>query len=301
MQCMCVNLLLIVVVTTFGTTIAANSEEMRKAAVDNSAKILKDLYITLRNILSPKSPLSNGKVSNRFVLMSPGKVLSYLDYFPGLEYEESLLRKNNSAPETLVPPSVMEKWFDIADVMVGGDPFNGGTTGKSLANVYHTIVSQMDVLDIKKTSQAAQSRYNEAYNFLTAPVPDPSDLMNKTTRLSVYSHYQDQYSQRRLEMEDKIDEARRTRGYVDYELWFQRHYPALNNRVEAAYTEWLVFGQKEMVELYKAYVDTSSTGAEVEDAKMALRASGVQSLDRTRTIYPVSFEPGNWYKYLLPK
>ena len=54
--------------------------------VEKSAKILTDLYITLRNIIAPKSPLSEGITSNRFVLLSPGKVLNYWDYYPGQDY-----------------------------------------------------------------------------------------------------------------------------------------------------------------------------------------------------------------------
>ena len=102
-------------------------------------------------------------------------------------------------------------------------------------------------------------------------------------------------------MENQIEEKRRSVGYVDYELWFQRNYPSLQAKVESAYTRWLVFGDKETVELHITYMDTGSAGTELEQARMALRAAGVTSLDRTRTIYPVSFEPSNWYQYLLPE
>ena len=48
-------------------------------------------------------------------------------------------------------------------------------------------------------------------------------------------------------------------------------------------------------------MDVTSAGAALEEARISMRASGVTSLDRTRTIYPVSFEPSNWYEYLLAK
>ena len=278
-----------------------SSEQQRDKAVDNTAKILTGLYVTLRNIVFPKSPLTNDVTYNRFVLMSPGRVLNYWDYYPGEDYEDSLLRRNNSAPEALVPPAVMEKWFDISDVVVGADPFTGGVTAKSMARAYETIVSQMDVLGLKRKTSDAQVKYNVARSYLTTPIPDPDNLTMNTTRLSLYDRYQDEYADRKLDMEEKINEARRTRGSIEYELWFQRSYPSLNSKVEGAYMKWLAFGEKDLVELYKAYLDSGSSGAEVEDARMVLRASGVRSIDRTRTVYPVSFEPGNWYKYLLPK
>lgn len=291
----------VVVFLLVGANSQTSSADQRKKAADNSGKILTDLYITLRNIVFPKSPLSNGVTFNRFVLLSPGKVLNYWDYYPGPDYEESLLRRNNSAPETLIPPSVMEKWFDIADVMVGADPFTGGVTAKSMARVYEIILSQIKLLGLETKTSDAQTKYNVAKSYLTTPIFDPNNLTMNTTRLSLYDRYQNEYADKRLDMEDKINEARSNRGYLEYELWFQRNYPSLNSKVESSYMKWLTFGEKDLVELYKAYLDSGSSGAQVEEARMALRASGVTSLDRTRTMYPVSFEPGNWYKYLLPK
>ena len=278
-----------------------SAADQRKNAVDNSAKILGDLYITLRNLVFPKDPLSTGPAQNRFVMMSPGKVLNYWDYYPGRDYEESLLKLNMSAPEVPIPPSVMEKWFDIADVTVGADPFTGGVSGRSMALAYETILSQMQLLSLETKSSNARTKYNVAQAYLTQSIPDPDNMTVNITKLSLYERYQEQYADRKLDMEEQILNKRLSSLATEYQLWFQRNYPSLNAKVESAYMKWLSFGEKDLVELYKAYVDSTSSGAELEEARMALRASGVTSLDRTRTVYPVSFEPGNWYKYLLPK
>ena len=281
---------------------AQEGDDDHNKAVDKSRKILAGLYVTLRNIAFPGSPLTSGTpIANRFVLMSPGKVLNYWDYYPGQAYEQSLLHQNVSALDSVVPPSVMEKWFDIADVMVGADPLTGGVTGKSMAAAYETIISQMELLGLTSKSNDAEGRFVEGRDYLTAVVPDPDNPAMNSTRLTLYKRYQDLYTQSQLDMEQAIYETRSSRSALEYELWFQRNYPSLAMRVEGAYTQWLVFGEKEKVELYKAYMDVASSGSEIEKAKMALRMSGVSSLDRTRTVYPVSFEPGNWYKYLLPK
>ena len=278
-----------------------NSADLRRDSVKNSAKILTDLYVTLTNIAFPKSPLSSDVAHNRFILLSPGRVLNYWDYYPGGEFEESLVNRNNSEIETLVPPSVMEKWFDIADVTVGADPFTGEVTAKSFARTYETILAGMDVPGFAAKTSEAKARYNVAHTFLTSVIPDPEDVMQNVTRLALYERYKGQYSQSRLDMEEAIEQERTTRGSLSYQLWFQRNFPSLNSRVESAYTKWLTFGEKEVVELYKVYLDSGAGSGNLAGARMSLRASGVQSLDRTRTVYPVSFEPGNWYKYLLPK
>lgn len=282
-------------------TSAAKSDDDRKEAVKKSSDILADLYLLLRQIAFPQSPYTVGETThNRFVFMSPGKVLNYYDYYPGDEYAASFKAKNMTSPETLVPPAVMEKWFDVSDVVVGGD-LNSGPTGKQFSVIYDTILSQMSIKNFETLYTDAKAKYNEAKNYLTEPVQNPVNLTENTTRMFLYSYYQEEYAQRRLDMEEIINTARKSRSSLEYELWFQRNYKMLNAKVESAYTKWLVFGQRDLVELYKTYMDTSSAGAQLEDARIILRASGVTSLDRTRTVYPVSFEPSNWYEYLLPK
>ena len=261
-----------------------------------------DLYLKLRNVAFAKSPYStSGTTHNRFILMSPGTVLNYYDYYPGDAYTANLKAKNfQTARENLVPPSVMEKWFDISDVVVSGD-LDGGTTGKSLSVIYETILSQMSVKNFKKLYVDGEAKYNEANKYLTDPVQNPINRTENTTRMFLYSFYQEQYTQRRLKMEEAVYDARKKYSSLEYQLWFQRNYKLLNAKVESAYTKWHVFGKKDLVELYKTYVETTSTNTQLERARDILRSSGVKSLDRTRTIYPVSFEPSNWYEYLLPK
>ena len=99
-------------------------------------------------------------------------------------------------------------------------------------------------------------------------------------------------------MEDLIAEKRKTLGSLDYQHWFQRNYPSLHSEVEGVYTEWIVFGQKDLVELYKTSMDTESSGVNLGEARATLRSSGFSSTDRTQMIYPVAFEPSDFYKYI---
>jgi hypothetical protein len=63
----------------------ASSEEQ----VDRSGKMVHDLYATIRAIAFPKWPElvdTESNIDNRFVLMMPGKILNYFDYYPGSDY-----------------------------------------------------------------------------------------------------------------------------------------------------------------------------------------------------------------------
>ena len=200
----------------------------------------------------------------------------------------------------VVLPHVMEKWFDIADVIPSPNPLNGQDTGRSLATIYRSILTKMTIKNLKEQGEAVQSLYNQAIGFLNEVMPHPENLGTNTTRLAVYDEYKELYNDRRLEMEDQIELKRRNLQYLDYELWFQRNYPSLLAKVESAYIRWLIFGQKELCDIYITYLDTGASAKVLEEAKVVMRAAGVISLDRTRTIYPVSFEPSDWYKFLLP-
>ena len=208
--------------------------------------------------------------------------------------------KDKDRKFAVVPPHTMEKWFDLADVIPSANPLSGQDTGRSLATIYRGILTKTTIKNLKEQGEAVQSLYNQAIGFLNEVMPHPENLGTNTTRLALYHEYKELYNDRRLEMEDKIEEKRRNLQYLDYELWFQRHYPSLLAKVESAYVRWLIFGQKELCDIYITYLDTGASAKILEEARVVMRAAGVTSLDRTRTIYPVSFEPSDWYKFLLP-
>ena len=195
----------------------------------------------------------------------------------------------------------MEKWFDLVDTIPSPNPMNGQDTGKSLSTVYSSILHEIKVKGLESKTHSEKAVYNHSVTYLNELVQDPADPSQQVARLTLYERYRDLYNGRKLDMEDEIENKRLTVRALDYELWFQRHYPSLQAKVESAYTQWLIFGEKETVELEITNMDTGSSAQMLEEARMALRAAGVSSLDRTRTVYPVSFEPSDWYKYLLPE
>lgn len=204
--------------------------------------------------------------------------------------------------EAVVLPHIMEKWFDLADSMPSSNQLCGQDSGRSLSTEYASILHETTTTTIQQRGEQSLGAYNQALLYLKDElVADPENVSVNTTRLSLYDRYRDLYNDRKLEMEDLIAQKRNNLRSLEYELWFQRHYPSLESKVQSAYTRWLIFGEKEMCETYIAYLDSGTSAKTLEDARVALRSSGVASLDRTRTIYPISFEPSDWYKYLLPE
>ncbi len=272
------------------------------AAEKHSTDTLARLYTVIRNVaLPPTSAEETGdeKVTTRLLMLLPGKVLNYYDYFPGNTYEYALENPDYDGQQVVIPPRVMESMFSLADVIPGRYPLRGAETGESMAIIYESILNKLEVKGFIQKTQDEKERYLLAIDYLAEEIADPLNVEKNVTRFGLYRRSQDLYNERRLQMEETIAEKRSSLPAIEYELWFQRNYPTLNSQVEGAYTEWLIFGEKEIVELYKSHLDVESAGIDLEEARMALRASGVTSLDRTRTIYPVSFVPSNWYRYLI--
>lgn len=293
-------LLSVLILHEFGF-VEANAQQDVTNAADKAGRNLAKLYAVIRDIALPPvndSATGDEPISQRLVMLLPGKVLSYYDYFPGDEYEASLEDPLHDGRQVPIPPRVMDNMFQLADVIPGIDPLRGAGTGESMAIIYDNILNQIEVKDFTKKTETEKERYVTALEYLAEEVPDPLNVEENVTRFQLYRRSQDLYNQKRLEMEETIASKREELSGIEFEHWFQRNYPSLNSGVEGAYTEWLIFGQKEIVELYKSYLDVESPGIDLQEARMALRASGLASLDRTRTTYPVSFTPSNWYRYL---
>ena len=278
-------------------TAAVHGNAALNAAEEHSKETLAQLYTVIHNVALP-SISDEAAVSKRLVMLLPGKVLNYYDYYPGAAYESSIENPDYEGQQVIIPPRVMENMFALADIIPGHQPLRGTESGESMAIIYENILNMLEVKGFNEKTQEEKKRYITAIDYLAKEFPDPLDLTKNVTRFQLYRRSQQLYNAKRLAMEETIDEKRTTLSAIEYERWFQRNYPSLNSEVEGAYTEWLIFGQKEIVELYKSYLDVESPGIHLEEARMALRASGLSALDRTRTVYPVSFVPSNWYRYL---
>ena len=65
------------------------TEDQRTQASENARQTTAALYDLLRGIAFPQSPTLDTHATNednRFILLMPGKVLNYFDYYPGKEY-----------------------------------------------------------------------------------------------------------------------------------------------------------------------------------------------------------------------
>ena len=264
-----------------------------------SGSQLLNLFQTIQGILLPASDIeSDTPQQQRLVMLLPGKILNFRDYYPGDAYVNSLNNPDPNARTVNIPPRIQENMFRLSDVVAGVNPFAGGDTGESLSAIYRGLVSTMTVKGFDTLAADKKKTYQQAVNYLVEEVEDPMNENVTLPRLALYRRYQDIYEHLRRDTEDIIKERRDTMPAIEYELWFQRNYNILQAQVEGAYMEWLVYGRKELVETYRTQLETASPGFALLEARSVLRSSGVISLDRTQTVYPVTFTPSDWYRYI---
>ena len=255
----------------------------------HSTDILARLYATIRNVALPSDPavVDNEPISHRLVMLLPGKSLHYYDYFPG---EANL----ESGQEIFLPPRVMENMFHLTDVTPGIYPLQGTESGESMSTVYSNILQRMEVKGFIKNIR--QHTY-KVKQHLKKEVTDPRNPSRLTPIYKLYHQLKNTHIQARLEMETSISDKRKELSPVRFEEWYRRNFPALNSKVEGAFTE-LQMLQRNLLDDYRSELGVELVGLDLEAAKVELRASALASLDRSRTIYPVSFVPANWYQYL---
>ena len=258
------------------------------------------LYEALHHFALPGVDISK-PVKQRFILQIPGKVLNPMDYYPGKDYEEYLKNPHSSSKEIQIPPMVMERMFQLSDVVPGAHPLTGGETGDSLARKYENILGTMDVVDFAELTAKGKNVYDESLDKLLEPLPDPDNSGSEVPLLQLYSKFQKAYHDEQKKMEKEIKTQQSELSAVEYQDWFKTNFHILNAQVEGAYTQWLLHGRKHLVESYIAHFDITSSGEILEDARVKMRSSRFSSLDRSQIVYPVSFTPSNWYEYLKNK
>ena len=253
------------------------------------------LYDALRQFALPD--LNYDSYSRqRFILQVPGKVLNPVDFYPGREYTEHINNLENYTEKVDIPQHVMERMFDLVDVIPGAHPVTGETTGYSLARLYESILDNLDQVGFDDLSEHEKKLYSEASDKLVELVLDP-DNSSQVSRFQLYIKLQKAYHNKQQKLERTMREKRMQLDAENYKVWLERNYHILDVQVETAYKRWLLYGQKYLTESYLARLDVSAEKS-IEKAHLPLKLSGFMSQDWSRKMYTVSLSPSNWFRHL---
>lgn len=265
------------------------------------------LYDALHHFALPDVDYDSN-IQQRLILQVPGKILNPMHYHPGAKYEEFLNDLEQDEQKVDIPKRIMERMFYLADVVPDAHPVAGRQTGYSLARLYHNILDNLKQTGFEDLSKNGQHLYNEALHKLLEPMLDPDDSSKQVPLFQLYDKFQKAYHDELQAVEETITKKKEELNIADYHHWFEVNNPILQAQVEAAYRRWLLYGRKHLTESYIAHLDIASSGKLLKEAHIALKLSefvpqrslviGTHTRDWSQTVYPVTFSPSNWYKYL---
>lgn len=235
-----------------------------------------------------------------FTMEWPARVLDETTY----AYEVSSVYSGLTKPQP-----VTEAEFRLSNGLVDVSPIVAGPNGKQLSTSYETALSKF-----VPGYPEAQVKYQADKETLrawlleevTGEYLDDSKTMQalKGSRIEIYTIL----NQRYLDAVSGWDESKTARmeaaqgagvgALDDYARWLAETAPAVEAGLEAKFADLLVKGYYHEIRSALATLDVESVGEALEKAKTSMRASGMSSLDETETIYPVQFQPQDWFKGL---
>ncbi len=253
---------------------------------DADAGIAEIMYENLKGVFGAGSQL--------FTMEFPGRVLNRLDYAYPIEDYNSVLTK---------PYTVAEREFRLSDNMMDMNPIVQGPNGSYLSSIYNTTLNNYapKITDLKDFVIDKM----ELRLFLLEKITDEID--GETITCSRMEFCQRTYL-RYLENKYKWDQEKIEKHKVcnetgeleEYAKWLSTVSWTKDHELETLFNDAVVRGFYHEIMTILGFLDISSPAARLTAAKQNKRSSVRRSVDSSRDILPVQFEPSNWFRSLMP-
>lgn len=269
-------------------TLKRNTAPLRaESSSITDANIATIMYYNLNKVFGGGSQL--------FAMEFPGRVLNRLDYAYHIEdHNSSVLTK---------PYAVSEKEFQLSDNMLDLSPIVQGPNGSFLSNVYNTAIHNYTP-KINNLKDFVIDKM-ELRLFLMEKITDEIDGETVTcSRMEFCQRTYLRYLENKYKWDqEKIDKQKQcaTSGDLDeYAKWLATTSWTKDHELETLFNDAVVRGFYHEVMTILGFLDVSSPAERLSAAKQNKRSSIRRSIDCSRDILPVQFEPSNWFRSLMP-
>ena len=235
-----------------------------------------------------------GAGSQLFAMEFPARPLNAKDY----EYN------TDDCYSTLTKPyTVQEREFLLSDQLYDLSPVVQGTNGERLSTVFDTVINNyVPRLEALKSFVSDQKNLRE---WLLAPVKDEVRGEVRTmSRMAMARELYDEFLERRNEWYSKkneVYEAYRAKDDLDgYAKWLSSEGLVQEEKLSNFYNDAVVRGHYHEVLTLLGFLNVASPSEALENTKQKMRSSLRRSLDGSTDIYPVQFQPSDWFKALRP-
>lgn len=235
-----------------------------------------------------------GAGSQLFAMEFPARPLNARDY----EYN------TDDCYSTLTKPyTVQEKEFLLSDQLYDLSPVVQGTNGERLSTVFNTVINNyVPRLEALKSFVNDQKNLRE---WLLTPVTDEVRGERKTmSRMAMARELYDEFLERRNEWyskKNRVYEEYRAKDDLDgYANWLSSEGLVQEEQISNFYNDAVVRGHYHEVLTLLGFLNVASPSEALENTKQKMRSSLRRSLDGSTDIYPVQFQPSDWFKSLRP-
>ncbi len=264
-----------------------DEKSILESLVENSSDdVMNLIYNHVNKLLGAGSQL--------FAMEFPARPLNTRDY----EYN------TDDCYSTLTKPyTVQEREFLLSDQLYDLSPVVQGTNGERLSTVFNTVIN-----NYVPRLEALKSFVNDQKNlrgWLLAPVTDEVRGERKTmSRMAMARELYDEFLERRNEWystKNRVYEEYRARDDLDgYANWLSSEGLVQEEQISNFYNDAVVRGHYHEVLTLLGFLNVSSPSEALENTKQKMRSSLRRSLDGSTDVYPVQFQPSDWFKSLRP-
>lgn len=259
----------------------------------DDVNLIKESDVT--SFLYDKVMRAFGEGSQLFTMEMPGRTLNQLDYaYDITDHNTSILGK---------PYAVAEREFRLCDDLFDVSPVVQGSNGKKLSKAYSTVINNYspNIKDVKDfVTDKMQLRL-----FLLQPITDEIDGETvNCTRMEfcqrLYMKYlKEKYNwdQEKLDMHQKSIDENDLDGYAK---WLATIAWTKDQALENLFQDAVIRGFYHEIMTILGFLDSASPSERLQTAKANARSSVRRSLDGSMDVYPVQFQPSNWFRALSP-
>ncbi|WP_138497345.1 hypothetical protein [Nostoc sp. PA-18-2419] len=234
-----------------------------------------------------------GAGSQLFCMQFPAQPLNYRQF----QYDTS--DRNSSMTK---PYAVQEAEFRLSDELFDISPITAGANGEKLSVVYNTLVNNF----IPKLEHLAPFIKDRAGlgSFLLGESDEKDQDGKPISRIELckrlYKEYLDKKNQWNEEKTAKFQAYKLNNDLDGYAKWQSSYGLVRLEELNSHYNNVVVRGHLHEVLTILGYMNASSIAEELELGKQKMRNSARSSIDESMTVYPVQFQPNNWFKALTP-
>ena len=267
----------------------AEKSTLQKLQEESSADVMTMIYEKINSLLGAGNQL--------FAMEFPARPLNGKNYEYATDDSYSVLTK---------PYTVQEQEFLLSDAMYDVSPIVQGTNGEKLSTVYTTVLNNF-VPRLEALKSFVHDQKNLRRWLLEEVTEELGGVRKTLSRMAMAKELYREYLEKRnawySEKDKEYNESKAGTGEKDldsYARWVSSVGLVKEEELNNYFNDAIVRGHYHEVLTLLGFLNVASPAEVLEQTKQKMRASIRRSLDGSSDIYPVQFQPSDWFKGLRP-